>query len=61
MENESEIAILSTDGTGGVRGKIQCGYVPTDETGEGDIDESLEVEEPEELLGKDVHFLVKID
>lgn len=61
MDNECEIAILSTDGTDGLRGKLKVGYVPCDETGEDEPDDSLLVEEPEELVGKDVCFKVNID
>lgn len=36
-------------------------YVPCDETGEDEPDDSLLIEEPEELIGKDVCFKVEIN
>lgn len=36
-------------------------YFPTDDTGEGEPDEDLLPEEPEELLGKAITFRIEID
>lgn len=61
LDNSADIAVLSTDGTDGNRGKLTVSYIPCDETGEDEPDDSLLVEEPEELVGKDVCFKVCID
>lgn len=52
---------MSLDGGSGVRGTLNCAYFPTDETGEGEPDEDLLPDEPEDLLGKAVTFRVDID
>lgn len=43
-------------------GTISLGYYPCDSTGEGDPpEELLEVEEPKEMLGKEIFFNVKVN
>ena len=61
VENELEAKILSSDGNQGVRGTLSVKYFPTDETGEGEPDEDLLPEEPEELEGKAIAFRVEIE
>lgn len=61
VENEIEAKILSSEGSSGVRGQLSVKYFPTDETGEGEPDEDLLPEEPEELLGKAITFRIEID
>lgn len=49
IENEMDIKILSAEGTSGVRGQLSVKYLPTDDTGYGEIPEDDLIEEPEEL------------
>lgn len=61
VENEIEAKILSSEGSSGVRGHLSVKYFPTDETGEGEPEEDLLPEEPEDLLGKAIAFRVEIE
>ena len=61
LDNELEAKIMSTEGNEGVRGKLAIKYYPCDASGEGEPDDELLVEEPNELLGKEIHFRVEID
>jgi hypothetical protein len=49
VENEVEAKILSSEGFSGVRGVLSVKYFPTDDAGEGEPDEDLLPEEPEDL------------
>jgi hypothetical protein len=61
VDNELDAKILSSEGSSGVRGNLKVRYIPTDDTGEGEPDEDLLPEEPEDLLGKAIAFKVEID
>lgn len=61
IENELDAKILSSEGSSGIRGNLLVRYTPTDETGEGEPDEDLLPEEPEDLIGKSVTFKIEID
>lgn len=61
VDNELDAKILSSEGSSGVRGNLKVRYCPTDDTGEGEPDEDLLPEEPEDLLGKAITFKVEID
>ncbi len=61
IENEQEAKIYSSESTSGERGKLKVSFFPTDETGEGEPDEDLLPEEPEDLLGKAITFRIQID
>lgn len=56
LENELEAKILSSEGADGARGVLSISYWPCDASGHGEPDEELLVEEPKELLGKEIHF-----
>jgi len=61
IENEAPDAILFTTSTnisGGQAGKINVSYWPCDLTGEGEADDELLVDEPIELLNKEIFFRV---
>lgn len=61
LENELEAKILSSEGAEGARGLLSIKYWPCDSTGTGEPDEDLLVEEPKELLGKEIFFRVEIE
>ena len=61
VENEIEAKILSSEGNSGVRGQLAVKYFPTDDTGEGEPDEDLLPDEPEDLLGKAISFRLEIE
>ena len=61
IENEIDAKILSSEGSSGIRGQLALKYFPTDDTGEGEPNEDLLPEEPEDLLGKAITFRVEID
>lgn len=61
VESEADAKILSSEGASGIRGHLAVKYFPTDETGEGEPDEDLLPEEPEDLLGKAITFRVEIE
>lgn len=61
IENEVNSKVFSSESSSGERGLLKVSYFPTDETGEGEPDEDLLPEEPEDLLGKAITFRVNID
>jgi hypothetical protein len=61
LENELEAKILSSEGADGARGLLSIKYWPCDASGSGEPDEDLLVEEPKELLGKEIFFRVEIE
>jgi kinesin family member 13 len=61
VENEVEAKILSSEGASGVRGVLSVKYFPTGDSGEGEPDEDLLPDEPQDLLGKSISFRVEID
>lgn len=61
LENELEAKILSSEGAEGARGLLSIKYWPCDSKGTGEPDEELLVEEPQELLGKEIFFRVEIE
>jgi len=61
LENELDAKIMSTEGAEGVRGKLAIKYFPSDAAGDGEPDDELFVEEPAELLGKEIYFRVEIE
>ena len=61
IENEVNSKVFSSESTSGERGTLKVSYFPTGENGEGDPDEDLLPEEPEDLLGKAITFRVDID
>ena len=60
LENELEAKILSSEGAEGARGQLKIAYWPCDKEGDGEPDDDLLVEEPKELLGKDICFRVEV-
>ena len=62
LENNGTINLLSTTSASadGVSGQLDCGYMPVTATGDEDLDDELLVEEPNELLGKEIFFRVDI-
>jgi hypothetical protein len=61
VENEIEAKILSSEGSSGIRGQLALKYFPTDDTGEGEPDEDLLPDEPEDLIGKAITFRIEIE
>ena len=65
LENNNDggaINMLSTTaGKDGISGKLKCGYWPVNYDGSEDLPDELLVEEPEELLGKEIFFRVDIE
>ena len=60
LDNPHEAQIMGQDIPGNV-GKIHLNIIPTDENGSKEIPEEMEPEEPEDLLGKRVHFDICVD
>lgn len=61
VENQLEAKILSSEGSQGMRGHLNVSYYPTNETGEGEPDEDLLPDEPEDLIGKSINFRIEIE
>lgn len=65
LENNNDgnsINMLSTTaGKDGISGKLMCGYWPVNYDGSEDLPDELLVDEPDELLGKEIFFRVDID
>jgi len=60
LDNELEAKILSSEGQQGTRGTISIKYWPCDANGSDELDDELQVEDPSELLGKEIFFRVEI-
>jgi hypothetical protein len=57
LNNELEAKIFSSDGSKGTRGILSCSFTPCDKDGDPDnLDDELLVDEPKELLGKEICF-----
>ena len=65
LENNNDggpINMLSTTaGKDGISGKLLCSYWPVNYDGSEDLPDEMLVDEPEELLGKDIYFRVDIE
>ena len=65
LENNNDggaINMLSTTaGKDGISGKLKCAYWPVNYDGSEDLPDELLVDEPEELLGKEIFFRVDIE
>lgn len=59
IDNELTGKIFSTDGASASRGELHTSYIPCNSQG-GPPDEELEVDDPSELLGKEIYFKVMI-
>lgn len=60
-EGTPPIFTTATNIPGGVAGQLTCSYWPCDIGGDGEPDDELLVEEPQELLGKEIFFRVQIE
>lgn len=61
LESDGKISIFSTSGSAdGKNGEVDASYWPVTATGEEDLPDDLLVEQPEELLGKEIFFRVDI-
>ena len=61
VENSMDAKILSSEGTQGMRGYLNLAYWPCAPNGVDEIDDDMIVDDPSELLGRDVHFRVEIN
>ena len=64
LESEQECGIISTSvgsNKSGNNGKLDVSYWPCTATGDLELPEELEVETPEELLGKEIFFRLDIN
>ena len=62
LESEGKINIFSTSGgTDGKNGELDCAYWPVTIDGSEDLPDELLVDEPQELLGKEIHFRVQVN
>lgn len=60
-EGNPPIFTTATNIQGGVAGHLKCSYWPCDVTGEGEPDDELIVDEPAELLNKEIFFRVEVE
>ena len=61
LEHELSAKIFSPEGSKGVRGYLNVRYAPCDENGNTDPEnEELQIDEPEELLGREIWFKVQV-
>jgi len=61
LEHELSAKIFNAEGSKGVRGFLNVRYAPCDKNGSTeDLDDELCIDEPEELLGRDIHFKVQV-
>ncbi len=60
LNNELEAKILSSEGAQGVRGYLKLEYWPTARDGVSEPSDDMLVDEPLELVGKEVFFRVEI-
>lgn len=61
LNNELDAKILSSEGAQGVRGNLMVKYWPCAENGIDEPSDDVMVDEPSELVGKEVYFRVEID
>jgi len=61
IENELNALIFSSEGQEGSRGELSIKYFPCDAEGDGEPSDDVIVEEPEEIMGKEIHFRVEIE
>jgi len=63
LDNDAttQIYTTATERQDGLVGNIKCAYVPCDLSGEGEPDDDLLVDEPNELLNKEIFFRVEVD
>ena len=59
-EAEPPIFTTATNIPGGVGGKLKCAYWPCDIGGDGEPEDDLLVDEPAELLNKEIFFRVEV-
>lgn len=55
------IFTTATNIPGGVGGQLSCSYWPCDIGGDGEPDDDLLVEDPSELLSKEIFFRVQVE
>ena len=60
-DEQLKIFTTATNRPGGECGMIKCSYWPCDISGEGEPDDDLIVEDPQELLNKEIFFRVEIE
>ena len=61
LNNDLDAKILSSEGAQGVRGNLMVKYWPCAADGVGEAEDDVMVDEPRELVGKEVFFRVEID
>ena len=63
LNNDGDINLLSTTSASadGISGKLNCAYMPVTYDGDEELPDDLLVEEPTELLGKEIFFRVDIN
>jgi hypothetical protein len=61
LEFDLEVKIFTPEGSKGMRGLLNCRYAPCDAEGDShNVPEELLVDEPEELLGREMYFKVQV-
>jgi len=61
LNNDLDAKILSSEGQQGVRGNLNIKYWPCASDGVGEAEDDVMVDEPKELVGKEIYFRVEID
>lgn len=63
LDNDAttQIYTTATERNEGLVGRIKLAYIPCDLSGEGEPDDDLLVDEPIELLNKEIFFRVEIE
>jgi hypothetical protein len=60
IENSADLKIMSSEGMQGVRGLLNSSYWPCAPNGVDEIGEDMLIDDPSELLGKDLYFRMEI-
>lgn len=63
LDCEATPSIFTTDANsqGGMAGTLKCAYWPCDLGGDGEPDDDLLVDDPSELLNKEIFFRIEVD
>lgn len=61
LDTKVTAKIFSSEGAQGTRGTIDVSYRPCAEDGVGEVEDDVMCDEPEELVGKQLDFVVMID
>jgi len=62
LDQDAEVQIFTTNTSiqGGIAGKLKVAYWPCDITGEGEPEDDLIVDDPEEIKGKEIFFRIEV-